>query len=179
MTPEMATDLTLILGGVASGKSAFAEAYAHSTGARRLYIATAGEPQDSEMAEKIAAHQKRRGAGWSTLEAPLNVARALVEAGEADVILLDCLSMWLTNLMMVEKDIQGAVDELEVALGRVSAPAILVSNEVGLGGIEANTMARKFAREQGILNQRMAALATRVVLVCAGLPTVLKGSMDA
>ena len=168
---------TLILGGVSSGKSAYAEALAEGRGKALVYVATA-KSGDSEMSAKIAAHQARRGAQWSTIEAPFDLVGALTDASGADVILVDCLSMWLTNLLLNDREIGRETDALIATLEGLSTPCVLVSNEVGLGGIEVNELARKFAAEQGRLNQRVARIADRVVMVTAGLPHILKGRPD-
>ena len=175
-TTLMAHRLTLILGGIASGKSAHAEALAEATGPNRLYVATA-QPHDDEMRAKIAAHRARRGTGWQTAEAPLDLAPALANPVE-DVVLVDCLSMWLTNHLLADHDLAAAQAALLEAVGACPKPLILVSNEVGLGGIDPNALARKFAAAQGALNRAVAAQADHVVLVTAGIPQVLKGQTD-
>ncbi len=171
----MTTDLTLILGGVSSGKSVYAEGLAEAAGLKRLYVATA-QASDVEMSAKIAAHQLRRGARWETVETPFQLANAVTEA-EADIVLVDCVSMWLTNHLLAENDIEVEVEKLIKGLVACQSPMILVSNEVGLGGIEVNSLARRFATHQGRLNQRLAELAGTVHLVTSGLPIALKGSL--
>lgn len=171
----MNTRLTLILGGVSSGKSVHAEQIAQGSGVSRLYVATA-QPHDDEMAAKIRVHQSRRGAGWTTAEAPLDLGPALTSP-DADVVLLDCVSMWLSNHLLAENDIDDATRQLTAALQACPVPIIAVSNEVGLGGVAANSLARRFATEQGRLNQRLAAMAHNVHLVTAGIALPLKGSL--
>lgn len=173
---RMVADFTLILGGVSSGKSLYAEGLAEAAGRNRLYIATA-DVGDEEIRAKVAAHQARRGPGWTTVEAPLDLSGALAGASGSDVVLIDCLSMWLSNHLLAKADLGALCDDLVSTLGACPCPVIAVSNEVGLGGIEANALARAFARAQGMLNQRLASEADRVVLVTAGLPVVLKGTL--
>ncbi len=170
--------LALILGGAKSGKSAYAQALAESWPAPRLYVATA-EAKDEEMAARIARHQKDRGPQWRTCEEPLELARALrAHASGHGVLLVDCLTLWLTNLLLREeageKPVAAAVEALLATLPAVPAPVILVANEVGWGIVPDNALARRFRDLAGGLNQRLAALADLVVLVAAGLPVILK-----
>jgi adenosyl cobinamide kinase/adenosyl cobinamide phosphate guanylyltransferase len=137
-----------------------------------LYFATA-EPGDSEMRARIAAHRGRRGAEWRTIEVPRALPAALADAPDA-AVLVDCLTLWLSNLMLADADIAAETGALEAALRRRAAPTVLVANEVGLGIVPDNALARRFRDAAGLLNQRIAALADRVVLVAAGLPLVLK-----
>jgi adenosylcobinamide kinase/adenosylcobinamide-phosphate guanylyltransferase len=167
-------DRVLILGGQRSGKSRYAEALVTASGLAPVYIATAAAGDD-EMRERIAMHRARRGAAWRTVEEPLELADALMrESGPGFHVLVDCLTLWLSNLMGAERDIDGEGDALVAALARITGPVVLVSNEVGLGIVPDNALARRYADELGILNQRLAAAADRVVLVAAGLPLVLK-----
>ena len=137
------------------------------------YVATA-QPFDDEMRERIALHRARRtDAGWRTLESPLDLASALGEAGDSPV-LVDCLTLWLTNLMLGENAIEAAVDVFERACAARAAPTVLVANEVGLGIVSENALARRFRDEAGRLNQRMAACADTVVLAVAGIPVRIK-----
>lgn len=163
---------TLVLGGARSGKSRFAEGLFNRWPAPWCYIATC-QPHDAEMAGRVAAHQTRRGEGWRTLEAPLDVAGALDAAGPAPV-LVDCLTLWLTNLMLGEHDIAQATHGLLAALARRAGPTVLVSNEVGQGIVPDNALARRFRDEAGLLHQAVAREAARVVFVVAGLPMELK-----
>lgn len=164
--------VTLVLGGQRSGKSAYAEGLLDAAAAK-LYIATA-EAGDAEMAARIAAHRARRGAGWETLEAPLDVAAAL-ERAAGRAVLVDCLSLWAANLMEAGRDAEAEAEILAHALSGAHVPVVLVSSEVGLGIIPDNALARAYADRLGTLNQRIARAADRVVLVTAGLPHILKG----
>lgn len=168
--------LSLVLGGAASGKSAFAEALVRATGRPRIYIATA-QAFDAEMTAKIAAHQRARGPGWRTIEAPLDPGAALGAATSAEVVLLDCATLWLSNLMLADLEPAVAWQGLERALATCPAPVVVVSNEVGLGLVPDTPLGRRFREAQGMLNQRLAALADLAVLVVAGLPLVLKGRL--
>lgn len=169
----MSSLLTLVLGGAASGKSSYAEALVMATANRWIYLAT-GSAQDSEMEDKISAHRARRGAGWATIEAPLDLGPALASA-EAPV-LLDCATFWLSNQMFAGRDLDAATGALLDALAACPMPVVIVSNETGLSVVPENALARRFRQAQGELNQRLAAAADRVVLVVAGLPLVLKGA---
>jgi adenosyl cobinamide kinase/adenosyl cobinamide phosphate guanylyltransferase len=166
--------LTLVLGGARSGKSRFAESLITRQPPPWIYVATA-EKRDAEMAERIAVHQARRGAGWSTLEAPRDLAE-VIEANRPTPMLVDCLTLWLSNLMLADADIDQETARLEQALAQRGAPVALVANEVGWGIVPENALARRFRDLQGILNQRIAAQADRVVLMVAGLPLYVKES---
>jgi len=164
--------IELVIGGARSGKSAFAEAQALASGLRVDYLAT-GEARDAEMDERIAHHRARRPAGWRTVEEPLLLAAALRRAAAPDTCLLvDCLTLWLANVLLAERD--GEVAKLLETLPELPGWIILVSNEVGWGIVPENALARRFRDEQGRLNQRVAALADRVTLVAAGLALPLK-----
>lgn len=166
--------LTLILGGARSGKSRYAESVITALSAPWTYVATA-EARDSEMAERIASHQARRGTGWTTIEAPRDVAGALAAHGTTPV-LVDCLTLWLSNMLLADADIDAEIAQLEDALAHAAVPVVLVANEVGCGIVPDNALGRRFRDLQGLLNQRVAARADRVVLVVAGLPLTIKGS---
>ena len=167
--------ITLVLGGARSGKSAFAETLVEAASASRLYIAT-GQAWDEEMRERIASHQSRRGEGWETVEAPLDLTRALADHARPDrPILVDCLTLWVTNLMLDEHDIAQAFDEMLATLAGLAGPVVLVSNEVGLGIVPDNAMARAFRDHAGRLHQSIASLADEVHFVTAGLPLKMKG----
>jgi adenosylcobinamide kinase/adenosylcobinamide-phosphate guanylyltransferase len=168
--------LTLVLGGAASGKSVFAEGLVSATGRPRVYIATA-QAWDAEMQGKIARHQVARGPAWRTLEVPREVPQALGEISPREVVLLDCATLWLTNLLLAEDDLAAREAELSQALEACPAPVVVVSNEVGLGIVPDTPLGRRFREAQGGLNQRLAARADLVVLVAAGLPLVLKGAL--
>lgn len=166
-------EVTLILGGARSGKSARALDLARAP--RKVFVATA-EALDDEMAARIAAHQAERGPEWRLVDAPLDIAGAIVRNAAPDAVLLvDCLTLWLSNLMHHGRDVPAETDRLAAALGAAAGPVILVSNEVGLGLAPDNPLGRAFRDEQGRLNQRIAAAATRVEFVAAGLPLRLKG----
>jgi len=165
--------LTLVLGGARSGKSRYAEALVTRLPAPWVYVATA-QVFDEEMRARIAEHRDRRAPGWRTVEAPLGLAAALRDAGDASV-LVDCLTLWLSNLMLGDADLAAAVTALEAALER-GTPTVLVSNEVGLGIVPDNPLARRFRDEAGRLHQRLAARAGRVVFMVAGLPMFVKGT---
>ena len=167
------TDVRLVLGGARSGKTALALRRAEGLGPRRLYVAT-GEARDAEMAARIDRHRRERGAGWETSETPLGVAAILHAARGYDALLVDCLTLWLTNVMLAGKDVAAARVELCAALGAAACPVLLVSNEVGLGLVPETPLGRRFRDEQGRLNQEIAAIAREVVFVAAGLPLVLK-----
>ena len=163
--------ITLVLGGARSGKSAYAE---RLIGDRGLYLATA-EAGDDEMAERIRAHRERRGAGWETVEEPLDLAGALEQHAGADrPVLIDCLTLWLSNLMADGRDVEAETRTLIERLGAMPCPLVLVSNEVGLGLVPATPLGRAFRDNAGRLNQRVAAAADRVIFVAAGLPMTLK-----
>ena len=166
--------LTMVIGGAASGKSALAERLVTETGLPRVYLATA-EAWDDEMRLRIAAHRDRR-AGWMTVEVPRDVAGALAAVGVGSVVLLDCATLWLTNVMLGGGDVMAEEDALLVAIAACAAPVVVVTNEVGLSIVPDNALARAFRDAQGRLNQRLAAQAGLVVAVWAGLPLVLKGA---
>ncbi len=142
-------------------------------GGAAVYVATA-EAYDVEMEARIAAHRDRRGEAWTTVEAPLDLAQAVLSSA-GKPILVDCLTLWLSNLIDADRDIAVETDRLIAALRDAAAPVVLVSNEVGLGIVPENGLARTFRDLQGELNQAVAAAANRVVFVAAGLPFVLKG----
>jgi adenosylcobinamide kinase / adenosylcobinamide-phosphate guanylyltransferase len=168
--------LTLVLGGAASGKSAFAERLLAATGRHLVYIATA-QALDEEMRVKIVAHQSRRGAGWTTIEAPLDLAPALLDADTSSAVLVDCATLWLSNHLMAGNDLATQETRLLKSLHACDAPVVVVSNEVGQGIVPASADGRHFRHAQGRLNQSLAARADLVVAVMAGLPLVLKGQM--
>ncbi len=172
----MLPQLTLVTGGAACGKSAFAEALAEAQHPVRLYIATA-QAHDGEMKAKIAAHRTRRGAGWETIEAPLDLAPALGRVAPGRVVLVDCATMWLSNRAERRHDVGPAFEDLLEALRNCAAPVIMVTNELGQGVVPNNAMARAFRQTHGEMNQHLAAEAGLVVAVMAGLPLVLKGRL--
>jgi len=165
---------TLVLGGARSGKSAYAEALVRADARARVYVAT-GAASDDEMRARIDAHREQRGPDWRTLEEPTAIAAAIGrEAGERAVVLVDCLTLWLANLMFAERDIEAETRALAAALGAAAGPVVLVSNEVGLGLVPDTPLGRRFRDAQGRLNQAVAAAVPRVVFVAAGLPLTLK-----
>jgi adenosylcobinamide kinase/adenosylcobinamide-phosphate guanylyltransferase len=162
-----------VIGGARSGKSRYAETLITALPPPWIYAAT-GQALDAEMAARIEAHRARRGAGWTTIEAPRDLAAALAAHAEAPT-LVDCLTLWLSNLMMADAQIEQEIDRLAQALAKAAAPVVLVANEVGSGIVPDNALARRFRDLQGGLNQRIAAQADQVVLVVAGLPLYVKG----
>lgn len=139
-----------------------------------VYVAT-GEARDEEMRARIGAHRHRRGGNWRTIEAPLDLAGTLARlAGSPPAVLIDCLTLWLSNVMLAERDIADESERLIGALGEARCPVVAVSNEVGLGIVPETPLGRAFRDAQGILNQRVAAAAERVILMTAGIPLTLK-----
>ncbi len=167
--------LTLVLGGARSGKSRYAESLIAALPPPWVYMATA-EAGDAEMTARIGAHRARRGPQWQTIETPRGLAAALQRSGDRPV-LVDCLTLWLSNLMLADIDIEAETAHLERALAAATAPVVLVANEVGYGIVPEHPLGRKFRDLQGLLNQRIAARADRVVLVVAGLPLAVKGML--
>jgi adenosylcobinamide kinase / adenosylcobinamide-phosphate guanylyltransferase len=164
----------LVLGGARSGKSRYAMARAAETGLERALVATA-RASDDEMRERIARHQCDRDSSWRLTEAPVDLPAALRSLRAPHrIVVVDCLTLWLSNLMEEGADIDARSHELCEELRRDSGPVILVSNEVGDGIVPANRLAREFRDRQGLLNQAVAAACARVTLVCAGLPLELK-----
>lgn len=174
LTPAL-PPVTLILGGARSGKSAHAEALvAAAGGGAGTYLATA-EAGDGEMRERIRRHRDRRGPLWHTIEEPLALPAALpVAAAGGRPVLVDCLTLWLANLMAAGRSPETEAALLTQALVAIGQPVVFVSNEVGLGIVPDNALARAFRDAAGSLNQRIAAAAQRVVFVAAGLPLTLK-----
>jgi adenosylcobinamide kinase / adenosylcobinamide-phosphate guanylyltransferase len=166
--------ITLVLGGARSGKSRMAESLCAG---ERHYIATA-QAFDDEMRQRIAQHRVDRGSAWVTHEAPLDLLGALRHAdGAGRCVLVDCLTLWLSNQILAEHDWDAALHAVLQHVPQMNAELVFVSNEVGLGIVPDNALARRFRDAQGITNQRVAALADRVVFMAAGLPMVLKGSL--
>jgi adenosylcobinamide kinase / adenosylcobinamide-phosphate guanylyltransferase len=166
--------LTLVLGGARSGKSRHAESLIAALPKPWVYIATA-EVRDDEMKARIAEHRARRAEGWQTIEAPLMLVEALRGAPQDTAVLVDCLTLWLSNAMLGAFDLEKAMMHLGEALAARDGATVLVANEVGLGIVPDNALARRFRDAQGVLNQRIAAQANRVVLMVAGLPLTVKG----
>ena len=165
--------LTFLLGGARSGKSRHAEKLATALPAPWTYIATA-QAHDDEMAERIALHRARREEGWSTLDAPLDLAQALRAVPDGQPVLVDCLTLWLSNHMLAEHDVDALSCELAEMLAAPRGPWFVVSNEVGLGIVPDNVLGRRFRDAQGRLNQRVAAAADQVLFMVAGLPMQVK-----
>lgn len=167
----MAARVTLVLGGARAGKSGYALALLGGG----LFVATA-EAGDAEMAERIATHRAERGASWTTIEEPLDLPAVLRRHGEDPrPMLVDCLTLWLSNLVHRDRDIGEATTALLAALDQRAGETVFVSNEVGLGIVPDNALARRFRDAQGTLNRRIADRADRVVFMAAGLPLTLKG----
>jgi adenosylcobinamide kinase / adenosylcobinamide-phosphate guanylyltransferase len=168
--------LTLVLGGAASGKSAFAESIVTASGLSRIYVATA-QVYDTEMADKVARHRTLRGDGWQTVEEPFDLPGVLGRVRTGHVVLIDCATLWLTNVMLGDHDIPTFEAALLAAIDTCPAPVVVVSNEVGQGIVPDNPLARRFRNAQGGLNRALAGQAGLVVAVMAGLPLVLKGQL--
>jgi adenosylcobinamide kinase / adenosylcobinamide-phosphate guanylyltransferase len=167
--------LTLVLGGARSGKSRYAEGLITALPPPWTYIATA-DAGDDEMAARIAGHRARRGTQWHIVEASRALVQALSACG-AEPVLVDCLTLWLSNLMLAEADIGAETVQLEQVLAAANGPRVLVANEVGSGIVPSTALGRRFRDQQGLLNQRIAACAERVILTVAGLPLALKGTL--
>ena len=163
--------MTLVLGGARSGKSRHAETLIEACPGPWLYLATA-QAWDDEMRERIALHRARRPDGWKTCDVPVDLPQAV--AASRGPVLIDCLTLWLTNLMLAEADPAAASEALVEACGRAVGPLVLVGNEVGLGIVPENALARRFRDEAGRLHQRLAAQADSVALVVAGIPMRIK-----
>jgi adenosylcobinamide kinase/adenosylcobinamide-phosphate guanylyltransferase len=171
-----AVPVTLVLGGASSGKSRFAQDLAERQPGSLLYVATAGAGDD-EMAVRIARHRQNRGARWHTLEAPLDLTVVVPAAVGHGAVLVDCVTLWLTNLLLAgeaPEAVWPAVDAFLEVLAGLPAPLILVSNEVGQGIVPEQALARTFRDLAGQVNQTLAARADNVWLVTAGLPLQLK-----
>lgn len=164
----------LVTGGARSGKSRHAEARVRALPGARVYIATA-RAEDDEMRARIARHIADRGAGWTTVEEPLDLAGALDRTDGRGPRLVDCLTLWLSNLLVAGRDWHPEAETLVAALNRQASPVVLVSNEVGMGLVPENALARAFRDAQGWLNQRVAAMAGEVDFVVSGLPLRVKG----
>ena len=171
-------EITLVLGGARSGKSGLGEAIIAREQKSAVYLATA-QAHDDEMRRRITAHQEQRadgGPSWRTEEIPLELAASLPAFFDAEIpILIDCLTLWLSNIMLAERDADAEIRALAAALPLARAPLVLVSNETGLGIVPENVLARRFRDYSGIMNRQIAALADNVLFVAAGLPLVMKG----
>lgn len=167
--------LTLVLGGAASGKSAYAEALVLKGNIDPIYIATA-QVFDDEMAKKVARHRDIRSQNWTTIEEPIAVAAILDKITADQTVLIDCATLWLTNIMLGDHDIASETETLITALRNCRGQVVIVSNETGQGIVPENALARRFRNAQGTLNQTIAAQADTVIAVMAGLPLALKGT---
>ncbi|MHA6720243.1 bifunctional adenosylcobinamide kinase/adenosylcobinamide-phosphate guanylyltransferase [Sphingomonas sp. RS6] len=169
-----APHVLFVLGGARSGKSRYAQERAESLDGRRVFIATA-EAWDDEMRARIARHRADRDQRWSTVEAPRTLADAIeAQSGAADIVLVDCLTLWLSNILLADEDVEAAGGRLCEAIGRFDRQLILVSNEVGQGIVPDNALARRFSDAAGRLHQQVAQAAHEVQLIAAGLPLRLK-----
>ena len=166
----------LVTGGARSGKSSFAEKRTKQLGSSLVYIATS-EIIDSEMKERVAEHQARRGSEWQTLHAPMNLAEALVEADGTGPCLVDCLTFWLNNLMFHNEDTVAATKGLITALKQRSDPVVLVTNEVGSSIVPENALARRFRDEAGRMNQTISQIADEVYVSISGIPLQIKPNL--
>lgn len=166
----------LVTGGARSGKSLYAEGLVRAAQRERIYVATC-TPFDDEMRQRIDRHRDQRGEGWRTIEEPRDLAGVIAaESTAQSAILVDCLTLWLSNLIFAEADPEAETARLAEALRAAPGPVVLVTNEVGSGIVPDNALARRFRDEQGRLNRRIAEVADVAVLVAAGLPLVLKPS---
>lgn len=171
--------VTFVFGGARSGKSRFSQKLGESVLEKKLFIATA-QPLDDEMKKRIESHRASRGKNWETIEEPLEISKAIREGGnEYGLILIDCLTIWISNLLEGldgdEEKILKEVRKLEETIKESGARFIIVSNEVGMGIVPDNKMARQFRDLLGMVNQGMAELSDRVILMASGVPMVLKG----
>lgn len=171
--PEPTGTLTFILGGARSGKSRHAEELLAAEPAPWTYVATA-QALDDEMAERIAHHRARRDSRWHTVDAPLDLVDALEALPGGRPVLVDCLTLWLTNVMLAERDVEAESQRLADALARPRGRWVVVANEVGLGIVPDNALARRFRDAAGRLNQMVAAQADSVLFMVAGLPMKVK-----
>jgi adenosylcobinamide kinase/adenosylcobinamide-phosphate guanylyltransferase len=171
MTPHRRV---LVLGGARSGKSRYAQGLAEAVPLAKVFLATA-QAHDGEMSERIAKHRKDRSESWTTREEPLALPEALqAEAGIERIVLVDCLTLWLSNLMLAQRNVEEATQALASVIGGSAGPVILVSNEVGHGIVPATPLGRAFRDAQGRLNQAIAGCCDAVVLVTAGCPQLIK-----
>ena len=167
---------TLVLGGARSGKTAWAQRRAEGWGAEggRLVMIVSAQAHDAEMAERIARHRADRNGAWTTVEAPVDLVTSLAGLGHEDIAVVDCLTLWLSNLMHTGADLEAAFAALEAAVAACPAWLQLISNEVGQGIVPYNPLARRFRDEAGRLHQRLAAVCDDAVMIVAGLPVWLK-----
>lgn len=169
----MTANLTFVLGGARSGKSRYAETMLMGHPGPWTYIATA-QAYDAEMEDRIRHHRDRRDSHWRTLDAPLDLAEKLQECALGEPVLVDCLTLWLTNVMLDDRDVQAECERLTTVLSKPRGRWVVVSNEVGLGIVPDNALARRFRDDAGRLNQMVAACADKVVFMVSGLPMAVK-----
>jgi adenosylcobinamide kinase/adenosylcobinamide-phosphate guanylyltransferase len=172
----MLPQISLVLGGASSGKSSFAERLVISADLPKVYLATA-QAFDTEMREKISDHKIDRGPNWTTIESPFEAASQLDGVGAGQVVLLDCATMWLTNMVLADHDVDAKSAHLLKAIQNCASPVVVVSNEIGMGIVPENELARRFRVAQGRLNAQLAQIADLAVVVMAGLPLALKGTL--
>jgi adenosylcobinamide kinase/adenosylcobinamide-phosphate guanylyltransferase len=174
MNAALLPRLTFVLGGARSGKSRYAENLVMDCTPPWVYVATA-QAHDHEMSARIAEHRQRRDGRWRTVEAPLDLPGAIAADGnKGQAVLIDCLTLWLSNVMLAGRDLVAEQQRLITALSSADGPVVVVSNEVGFGIVPDNALARQFRDAQGRLNMQVAAIANRAVLIAAGLPLILK-----
>lgn len=165
---------TLVIGGARSGKSRYAESLAEGHEGIKFYVATA-EEGDAEMAARIETHRARRGGDWTTIEEMLNLPETLQQCASGDnFALVDCLTLWLSNLLLADRDCAGATEKLLLAMDRCTGRIVIVTNEVGQGIVPGNELARHFRDAAGLANQRVAEACDEVVLMAAGIPMIIK-----
>lgn len=175
MQPMLGGGVSLVLGGARSGKSAFAEKMVLESGLTPIYIATA-TIHDDEMRARVKVHRDRRGPQWTNVQEPDRLEKAIKDyATTGNVLLVDCLTLWVTNLMMADVALDRRIDSLTETLSAVESPVVLVSNEVGLGVVPDNKLARDFRDHAGRLHQQVATISKQVYFVAAGLPLTMKG----
>lgn len=171
--------IVFITGGARSGKSSFAMAEASRINGKKAYIATA-EALDEEMRQRIENHKRQRGNDWVTYEEPLKIAEVIKEIeGKYSAILIDCLTLWLSNLFMNNKKIEREIESFCCSLSTVHCPLFIVSNEVGMGIVPDNELSRKFRDMAGLLNQKIASTSDEVYMVMAGIPAKIKEKYNA
>ncbi len=167
--------VSLFLGGARSGKSAMAERYCINSNLNPIYFATA-RIEGAEMELRIESHRQARSKKWQIKEIPVDLVTALNGLNSSDVVLIDCLTLWLSNIMFAKADLKSEQVKLLTAMQSCAAKVVCVSNELGMGLVPETRLGREFRDAQGALNQSVAAIATQVVFVAAGLPLILKGS---
>ncbi|MCG7347040.1 bifunctional adenosylcobinamide kinase/adenosylcobinamide-phosphate guanylyltransferase [Sphingomonas sp. ACRSK] len=174
MSIERSGRTMLVLGGARSGKSRYAQSLAEASGGRLVFVATA-QAFDDEMTDRIRRHQADRDGRWTTVEASVDLASAIAAADDEDaVVLVDCLTLWASNLLLGEEDAEARLAQLLAALERARGQVLLVANEVGLGIVPDNALARAFRDLAGTVNQRVAAVADQVHMTVAGIPIIVK-----